>query len=274
LLSYNQVALGNGDGTFTPLPGLTSTIIETLAHVNNDGTPDLIVNLNFGQKWRILLGKGDGSFGLPLDTVIPNSPIMVADMNGDGRPDLIFFWAGGLGVMLNTTSPYFEVSATITSNTITAGQMAKFTLLVMPSGQFTGTVNLSCDTTAAVTPGPTCSLSSSSVQMNGGKAQSVTVTVATTGQATTGVISLVDTPLPGAMVALSALFLTGWGLRWQKRRLVVLATPLMALVLASSLSCGVSGNPPSIHISHGTPSGTYTATVTATSGAASAKPPP
>ena len=268
LLSYNQVALGHGDGTFTPLSVLTSAIIETVADLNDDGTPDLIVNLNFGQKWRILMGNGDGSFGLPLDTVIPNSPIMVADMNRDGRPDLIFPWAGGFGVMLNTTSPDFEVSAAITSNTITAGQTAKFTLLVVPSGRFTGTVNLSCDTTPTVTPAPTCSLSSSLVQINGGKVQSVTVTVATTGQAMTGTISLLNAP-PSAMVAMAGLLFMGWGLCWRKRRLVGLASPLMALVLASSLSCGGSGNPPSIHISHGTPSGTYTATVTATSGGVS-----
>jgi hypothetical protein len=39
----------------------------------------------------------------------------------------------------------------------------------------------------------------------------------------------------------------------------------VTLVLASSLSCGGSSNPPPIHFSHGTPSGTYTETVTATS---------
>ncbi|MFL6307054.1 MAG: FG-GAP repeat domain-containing protein [Candidatus Sulfotelmatobacter sp.] len=269
LLSYKQVALGNGDGTFTPLPLLPSTIIETVADLNNDGTPDLIVNLNFGQKWGILMGKGDGTFGAPISTTIPNSgPALVADMNGDGRPDLLFRWAGGFGVMLNTTQPDFELSSAAASSTISAGQKATFSLLVTAAGQFTGTVKLSCAMSPAVDSAPTCSLSSSSVQVSGGKPQSSAVTVATTGQATMRPVLLVPAP-PSVMVAVSALLFMGCGLCWRERRLISLASPLMALVLACSLSCAGSGNPSSIHISHGTPSGTYTATVTATSGSLS-----
>jgi len=267
LVSYNRVALGNGDGTFTPLPVLLNAGIGTVGDINDDGKPDLIVNLNFGQKWGILLGNGDGTFGSPVDIVIPVGP-MVADMNRDGRPDLVFPWAGGFGVMLNTTQPDFELSSAAASNTISAGQTANFSLLVTAAGQFTGTVELSCAMSPAVDSAPTCSLSSSAVQVSGGKPQSSAVTVATTGQATMRPVLLVPAP-PSVMVAVSALLFMGCGLCWRKRRLVSLASPLMALVLACSLSCAGSGNPSSIHISHGTPSRTYTATVTATSGSLS-----
>jgi len=170
--------------------------------------------------------------------------------------------------MLNTTQPDFELSSAAASNTISAGQTANFSLLVTAAGQFTGTVELSCAMSPAVDSAPTCSLSSSAVQVSGGKPQSSAVTVATTGQATMRPVLLVPAP-PSVMVAVSALLFMGCGLCWRKRRLVSLASPLMALVLACSLSCAGSGNPSSIHISHGTPSRTYTATVTATSGSLS-----
>jgi hypothetical protein len=108
---------GNGDGTFGPATTLltyNSTTPATLigpavaaiADVNGDQIPDLIVAqmtgtplTGFGSKLLLFLGKGDGTFGpstvLPtapnptIPTAYEPSPVVVADMNGDGIPDLV-----------------------------------------------------------------------------------------------------------------------------------------------------------------------------------------
>jgi hypothetical protein len=332
----------------------------------------------------VLLGNGDGTFG-PLINVPPSgllpSLTLVADMNGDGRPDIVFLWPPGLygtpavngvGVLLNNTSPGFGLSAsafspaavaagssatstvtvaptlgfnstvalscvglpsgascsfsppsianssgtstlTITtttssaagtypvgiqgsagsivnsvavslvvqsssdfalspasgspvSETVSAGQSAKFSLVVAPLGSFSGTVNLSCGIIAAATPAPVCSLSSSSVQLTGSGAQPVTVTVGTTAPVTMGTVSRVDL-LRGAMpLTWTVIWLgSGWLLLRNRKRLPALAAPMVVLVLASSVGCG-GGNSSSSHTTPGTPLGTYTATITATSG--------
>jgi uncharacterized protein (TIGR03437 family) len=91
------VALGNGDGTFQTPSVLTlpSPIFGGFAvgDLNNDGVPDLVISLNGGgaNAIAVLLGKGDGTFGSPIltPTTTMAPQLSVADMNGDGKPDVI-----------------------------------------------------------------------------------------------------------------------------------------------------------------------------------------
>jgi hypothetical protein len=104
------VLLGNGDGTFQ-----TATTYGTggwgvdsvaVADVNGDGKPDLLVT-NFYDPTKgfgsvgVLLGNGDGTFQ-PVVTYSSNwsnvSSVAVADVNGDGRPDLLL--AGGAVIVM------------------------------------------------------------------------------------------------------------------------------------------------------------------------------
>jgi hypothetical protein len=87
--------IGNGDGTFQPPIVLTLTLEQnpfTLADVNGDKKADLIVNL-FGSNGNpagvsVALGDGDGTFQAPKTVTNAHSVSLVADFNGDGKPDL------------------------------------------------------------------------------------------------------------------------------------------------------------------------------------------
>jgi hypothetical protein len=175
----------------------------------------------------------------------------------------------GTGIVL-TIAPDFSVapaSGSPTSQTISAGKTASFSLAFAPMASFTGTVNLSCAITPVVTPAPTCSLSSSSVQISGSGTQTVTVKVATTA-ATTGTAFFANFP-PAAKPLTWSLMLLGSICLWVRscKRLPALAAPIVLLVFLFSAGCG--GSSPSSHIIPGTPAGTYTATITASSGSLS-----
>jgi hypothetical protein len=96
------VLLGRGDGTFEAPKQVgagRSTLAITVADVNGDGKPDLIAlqgirNAYLGTataQASIYAGRGDGTFAKPqILPVPPNADALaVADVNGDGRPDLI-----------------------------------------------------------------------------------------------------------------------------------------------------------------------------------------
>ena len=110
------VLLGNGDGTFqpaivTPLSTIGEWNALAVSDVNNDGKPDLIIVILSAASENdvaVILGNGDGTFKAP---VIYDSggngggSIAVADVNGDGKPDIaLASWdnsAGGLTILLN-----------------------------------------------------------------------------------------------------------------------------------------------------------------------------
>jgi hypothetical protein len=103
------ILLGNGDGTFTLAPTITTPttgpagvavgpVWMAVADFNKDGIPDLAA-LNgprFGQgapgSVTILLGNGDGTFTAKGESIAAgNKPlsVTVGDLNGDGIPDLV-----------------------------------------------------------------------------------------------------------------------------------------------------------------------------------------
>jgi hypothetical protein len=108
------VLLGNGNGTFgtvTPFStGADSSPFKlAVADVNGDGKLDLLTDNRGGDAAGVLLGTGTGSFGTvtPFSTGAGSRPqeIAVADVNGDGKPDLVTAnsGTGTAGVLLNTT---------------------------------------------------------------------------------------------------------------------------------------------------------------------------
>jgi FG-GAP-like repeat len=387
LVSRNQVALGNGDGTFTLEPQLPFFRVGA-ADFNGDGIPDLLVSpdQNQGQvvppnQTGVLLGNGDGTFSSTNDYITQNGAMqtpLIADMNNDGRPDIVFsipqLETGGLsgvGVLLNMSAPNFSLSAstlspstvtagnsssatislnpnfgfnqTVTlacsglpsgatcvfnpasvpggtatssltvstagntaagtypievqassgtlthqvaltlvvqaapdfaitapptaSQTISAGQSAMFSMSLTPVGSFSGTVSLGCAIAPAATPPPTCTLSTSSVQFNGGVAQTVTVTAATTAPAST-MVARIANRAGFSPASIPLLVLLGLLTLRRRKILALLGALLIVAAFTPLIGCGPgSGMSSQPQTAPGTPSGTYTITVTATSGA-------
>jgi uncharacterized protein (TIGR03437 family) len=93
------VLLGKGNGVFgSPVkysagtgPGAASGQAITIADVNGDGNPDIVVGGTTG----VLLGNGDGTFraGSPLPAVASTNfiwTLAAGDLNGDGNIDLVY----------------------------------------------------------------------------------------------------------------------------------------------------------------------------------------
>ena len=167
------------------------------------------------------------------------------------------------------TGPDFSMgtaSGSPTSQIISAGQTADFGLVFSPMDSFAGTVSLTCAVTPAVTPGPTCGLSSESLGLSGGGTQTVTVEIATTAPAAAVAAPQITFPAARMPLAWTLMFL-GSAFLWvrSRERLTSLAASVMVMGVVFALGCG-GGNSSSTHTTSGTPSGTYTATITATSG--------
>jgi hypothetical protein len=93
-----SVLLGNGDGTFGARTDYETGIHPfsvAIGDLNGDGKPDL-VTANYreyssaGNTVSVLLGDGNGAFGAKTDFVTGSGPtsVAIADLNGDGHPDL------------------------------------------------------------------------------------------------------------------------------------------------------------------------------------------
>jgi hypothetical protein len=142
------VLLGNGDGTFKPAvtysvgqpgfdPGVGSVAV---ADVNGDGRPDLLVGYEcadsscFEGLVGVLLGNGDGTFQ-PVEAYdsggFQADSIAVADVNGDGKPDLLMtnccsatntqyscFGDGSVGVLLGNGDGTFQPVKTYDSGAL------------------------------------------------------------------------------------------------------------------------------------------------------------
>jgi hypothetical protein len=101
-----QVALGNGDGSFTaPVttqsgPGYGSGYTISFADFNGDGVLDSVMH-QMATQWYVFvaLGKGDGTFHTATAWYGPPQgsgyTIALADFNGDGRADLIAYKCTG-----------------------------------------------------------------------------------------------------------------------------------------------------------------------------------
>ena len=118
------VLLGNGDGTFQPAVTYPSGGIGSawaagiaVADLIGNGKPDVVVANNCfycGGSVTVLLGNGDGTFqpAVSYDSGGQPNAVAVADVNGDGKPDLVVANTGNVAVLLGNGDGTFQPPVT------------------------------------------------------------------------------------------------------------------------------------------------------------------
>jgi hypothetical protein len=173
----------------------------------------------------------------------------------------------------DSLSPGFALGVTPGTSaaaTISPGETASYTLSVQPTGGFNQAVALACTGAPAKA---TCSVLPPAVSLDGTNSQNVKVTVATTAASLAPPGPKGGPPAPGNFVlhnwwiALLWLLMMGTlALAFNQRRRSVPLLAGAALLAAIAMSCGGGGGGGSTVTNPGTPKGTYTLTVTGTSG--------
>ncbi len=105
----------NGNGTFGARQDYDLGYFDhfSLGDVNGDGRPDLILSGDGypGNGVSVLLNQGDGTFGERLNYPITDRYIiqlLIQDLNGDGKPDLIVTDSGYIYTLLNRGGGVFD----------------------------------------------------------------------------------------------------------------------------------------------------------------------
>jgi hypothetical protein len=119
-----SVFLGNGDGTFQPpvtldSGGSTATSVA-IGDVNGDGKPDVIIanDNNYEATLTVLINNGDSTFQPAVSYGIGSAyigSVAIADLNGDGKPDLAVSNGSGVAVLLNNGNGTFQTASAFSS---------------------------------------------------------------------------------------------------------------------------------------------------------------
>jgi choice-of-anchor B domain-containing protein len=152
-------------------------------------------------------------------------------------------------------APNFKFSAATTSASVSAGQSANYTVTATPENNFGSSVSLSC---LGLPTGANCSFSPASITPSGGPV-SATVTISTTAREIAS--------LPGWTPSLYVAWLLPMALvaPRQKRKRYVLPLLILAIgALGVLIACGGGGGDDTTPT--GTQPGSYTISITATSG--------
>ena len=161
--------LGNGDGTFQqavtyPVGGVSGAPFPAIGagynalvvtDLNGDRVPDVAVvrwctrmvhyeDCSGDKDVSVLLGNGDGTFqkaSVYNSGGLYGAALAVADVNGDGRPDLIVAnncssscngQTGSVAVLLNETSYTSKTALAASPNPAHVNQLVTFTATIMP----------------------------------------------------------------------------------------------------------------------------------------------
>lgn len=169
-------------------------------------------------------------------------------------------------VVIDAGAPDYAVSIPNASATVSAGQAATISISVAPQHGFSGAVTFGC---SGLPASASCSFNPASVSPSG-SAASTTLTISTTSRSLAA--SARPVRKPGAPVLATALFVlcgvilvgTGKKRKWQSVTLMLCAL----LLVGGLIACGGSHTPQNTQ-TQGTPAGTFSVVVTATSGSTS-----
>ena len=172
-------------------------------------------------------------------------------------------------VSLGGAGSDFSVAVTPTSATVVAGNSTNLTVTVSPSYGFNLQVGLACSGLPTL-----ASCTSASATPNGTTAGTASITITTTRRTSLPPGGLRWPHAPGLLPSpslwwagvLALLGLTGWVVRKNRLRWTLSVLTLMLLLLVSMAACGGGGGGVGYVDTTGTPAGTYSVSITGTSG--------
>jgi YVTN family beta-propeller protein len=175
-----------------------------------------------------------------------------------------------IAATFNAPPPDFSLGASSSNMSVTPGASVSTKLSITPSNGFNQSVALACSGAPSET---TCMVSPDSVTPDGKDAATATLTVTTTARSFAPVVPWAGptnhrdrwVPVWMALLVGLALFVRFAGSRFRLRPLARLALATVLSLIALSAACGGNPPPPPVH-DPGTPAGTYSLTITATSG--------
>ena len=266
-LTFSSQAVGSTSAAQTAT--LTNTGSSTLTITGITASGDFAETDTCGSSLQVGAKCAINVTFKPTATGTRTGTLRVTD-NASGSPQTAALSASGS----SSSGGDFSLSASPSSLSTTAGQSATFNLSVTPSGGFNQTVSVTC---LGAPQGSVCSISPGSVTPNGSSASTAIVTVTTTARAMLipagrpwVTLGRFDTPTFASVALLLALALLAAFLAGKKRQarlafgfamIVMLIGPGCAGVVSSS-DKGPGGT-------KGTPAGTYTLSVSGSSGSGS-----
>ncbi|HEY1209680.1 MAG TPA: C1 family peptidase [Terracidiphilus sp.] len=238
-------------------------------------TPSGSVTLNSGtySSTAIPLSSGSAAFTIPAGSLALGGNILIAFYTPDSNSSSNYGYASGAStsvMVTNTTAPSFTLSGTAVSVAAGATSGNTSSITVTPAGGFTGSVGLTASVTSSP-PGaqypPILSFGSTTpVSITGTAAGTATLTISTTAATSA---TLVYPKRPGnpwfasGATTVVCILLLGIPTRRRGWRFTLGIIALLFAISSGVLACGGGGGGGGIS---GTTPGTYTITVTGTSG--------
>ncbi|HTC64285.1 MAG TPA: hypothetical protein VK709_15685 [Candidatus Saccharimonadales bacterium] len=256
------------ENVLSPASAMAGSAALTLGVSGSNFNPSSKVLINSAARTTVYMSSTLLQTGLLAGDLMQGATLNVAVSNP----------APGGGV--SPTMPFavsdYSIAIPVPAVAVSAGQIAVFNLTVAPSnGIFSNPVLFSV---TGLPPGAAPSFSPSATITPGVSSQNISLSVTTTAHASSFVprvpslwgqfvtcLSLVGTAV--LLIGFIWLALENVAMRW--RRFVPRTTVVILLICAASMmacSTGGAASAPQVNPATGTPAGTYTITVTATSG--------
>lgn len=271
------VPIGTETVTVTATPAPTTitnqqsvTVTVSITGASGQATPTGTVTLSSGSySAQQTLTSGTATFTIAAGTLNSGANTLTAAYSGDAT------YASASGTSAVTVSQV--VIAAPAPSSVAPGASATATATLSASSTFSGTMNLTCALTSSPTGAqslPTCSLNPTSVTLASGGNGTTVFTVNTTAASATAFVRPLGKNMwgfGGGVVVLAGLLMLGIPSR--RRRWMPVLALLWIVVVAGAIGCGPSGSSAPISTTTSTPAttaGSYTFTVTATSGTVTA----
>ena len=178
-------------------------------------------------------------------------------------------WGNPLNIITAATvsaqASDFQVTVGPANQTVSAGQTAVYTVALTPQPLYGGGISLTCS--ANVPSQASCNFTTNPVTIPSASPVTSTLNLTTTARPVTTAVAPLRGPLYAIWLGLPGIAFLGIGAGKRNHRgkiLALLLCVLFALLLLQP-ACSSKGTPPAVG---GTPAGTYTITLTATSGSA------